>query len=352
MKISTFLALLALATICSLKASSQNVSLNLLTQNSGLVSVGGNVFLEVSVCNTDATLSVPVYKLRPQISVPAAIASIPSTGHQLPTGWNIVSNTGSVVRLTNGTDQIPANTCRTILVQVQGNSLGGPSTISGNMLFSNGSAPGSASGSATPGDNPSDNSSTSTIEVVTTTPVELSKFNVSIQQCKPVLNWQTRFEQNSYSFEIQRNNSTSERIWESIGSIAAVGNSNSLRTYSFTDNSLFNVNEKVQYRLKMIDRDGRFTYSNIVVQTLRCGPRFINIYPNPVQDNWLQINLSGVDNHTEVRLLNLQGQLLRTLRLKNGVSTIEVGNLPSGTYFLHLMDETGSGVRKAFMIGR
>jgi hypothetical protein len=146
--------------------AAQNVLLNILTHNSGLATNGGTVNLEVTVCNTDATDSVPVYKLKPQISVPAAIASISTTGHTLPNGWTIVNNDGSTIRISNGTDMIPPHECRTILISVKGKVAGGPSTISGNLQFSSGIAPGSAPGGATRGDNPADNTSTSTIKVL------------------------------------------------------------------------------------------------------------------------------------------------------------------------------------------
>lgn len=147
-------------------AVAQNTMINVLTQNSGVVNKGNTVFVEVSICNTDAIDSVAPYKLRPQISIPAGIASIPATGHVLPNGWTIVSNDGNTIRLSNGTDVIPVHTCRTILIAIKGEGIGGPSTISGNLLFSNGVAPGSAPGAATTRDNPADNSSTSTCKTI------------------------------------------------------------------------------------------------------------------------------------------------------------------------------------------
>ena len=159
------LLLILAATLAYKNAVSQNVSMNILTQNSGMISKVETRFVEVTVCNTSSTIAVPVYKLRPQISVPISIIHIPDTGHILPKGWKFISITDGVIRLSNGTDQIPINDCRTILIAVKGIAIGGPLTISGNMLFSNGLAPGSASGSATTSDNSADNASTSTCEV-------------------------------------------------------------------------------------------------------------------------------------------------------------------------------------------
>lgn len=165
MKLSGFVLLTFAGVFTFFSAASQNILMNILTQNSGIVSKGKTVFLEITVCNTDPSDSVPVYKLKPQISVPSAIANISAAGHLLPAGWIITSNDRSTIRLSNGTDRIPGRACRTILIAIEGKAVGGPSTISGTLMFSNGEAPGSASGGPTHGDNPADNSSTSTCEV-------------------------------------------------------------------------------------------------------------------------------------------------------------------------------------------
>ena len=149
----------------STRSFSQDVLINILTQNSGMVSKSNTVFLEVTVCNTSSTVTVAPYKLKPQLSIPSALVSIPDTGHVLPPGWAIIYNSNGAVWLSNGTDNIPPNGCRTILIAMKGKEAGGPSTITGNMTFSNGKDPGSAPGPATAGDNPADNNSATTIKV-------------------------------------------------------------------------------------------------------------------------------------------------------------------------------------------
>lgn len=143
----------------------QNVTLNILTQNSGIIKKGGSIFLEVTVNNMSSKDSVPAYKLKPKISVPP-IVSISNTGHDLPKGWTITSNTGSEITLSNGTDRIPIHVKRTILILLNAKDHGGPSTISGQMSFSNGVAPGLITGSPTTEDNPVDNISTTTCKII------------------------------------------------------------------------------------------------------------------------------------------------------------------------------------------
>lgn len=160
------LILLVIISSCFTKiAASQDVLMNIITQNSGIINIDGIVFLEITVCNKSSTTSIPVYKLRPQISFPAEIVSIPDTGHILPPGWTITFSKDAVIRLSNGNDEIPLHACRTILIAAKGKAVGGPSTISGTLTFSNGIAPGTVAGASTSGDNPADNVSTTSIKV-------------------------------------------------------------------------------------------------------------------------------------------------------------------------------------------
>lgn len=166
MKIFKHSTLIIIIFFLSKNAISQNVAINVITQNSGVVKKGKLVFFEIVINNTSATKEVPKYKLRPQISFPSSLVSIPETGHVLPKGWAIISNANGVVTLSNGTDNIGANDSRKILISVKGKEIGGSSTISANLLFSNGIEPGSKTGISTVGDNLTDNISTSSIMVV------------------------------------------------------------------------------------------------------------------------------------------------------------------------------------------
>ena len=150
----------------SKKVFSQNVMINVLTQNSGIVKKNETIFFEIKISNTSAISQIPAYKIRPQISFPNSLVDVPNIGHVLPKGWSILSNKNGVVVLSNGSDIISENENCTILIALKGKAVGGPSTVMGNLSFSNGIAPGSTVGSATKGDNTADNSSTSSVRVM------------------------------------------------------------------------------------------------------------------------------------------------------------------------------------------
>lgn len=147
-------------------ALSQNVSINVLTKESGIVQKGKTVFFEVTINNTNASAIVGAYKIKAQITVAdSAIVPIQKTGHQLPTGWEVISNDGNVMTVSNGKDLIAPNDARTLLIALEGKNIGGPVSLSGQLSFSNGIAPGTDPGSLN-GDNPADNYSTSSCKVI------------------------------------------------------------------------------------------------------------------------------------------------------------------------------------------
>jgi Secretion system C-terminal sorting domain len=170
MKLFKILMLFVVGALLASAASGQaNAFINVLTQNSGQVNLGGTVFIQVDVGATTGSGGepgpIPVHKVRAQISVPSAICMILPNAQQtgLPAGWTITSNLGTAITVCNNTDVIPVGEVRKILIAVQGTAIGGPSTVGGNLLFSGATctSPGSL-----PGDNTADNVSSSSIQVI------------------------------------------------------------------------------------------------------------------------------------------------------------------------------------------
>ncbi len=114
-------------------------------------------------------------------------------------------------------------------------------------------------------------------------PVELNSFTASIMESSVELNWTTATETNNKGFEIQRreisNNQLSE--WISLGFVNGKGTSTDINHYSFTDEYL--TNGVYHFRLKQIDYDGSFTYSDFVEAQITSPDEFVlyQNYPNP-----------------------------------------------------------------------
>ncbi|MFC2103459.1 T9SS type A sorting domain-containing protein [Bacteroidota bacterium] len=114
-------------------------------------------------------------------------------------------------------------------------------------------------------------------------PVELISFSGIYSNGAIELEWRTETEVNNYGFEIQKsavNIHNSE--FETIGFVEGAGNSNSPRLYQFSDENVSEGN--YSYRLKQIDNDGSFNYSEVIeVQTDEVPNDFVleQNYPNP-----------------------------------------------------------------------
>jgi Secretion system C-terminal sorting domain len=254
----------------------------------------------------------------------------------LPPGWTITVNTGSAITVCNGADPIAVGEARTVLIAVQGNTLGGPSTVTANLLFSSGTsctAPGSL-----PGDQTSDNGSTSSIQVVTVTPLTLIGFTAKLTDCQPVLNWVTENEINTDRFEIEKSNLNNPG-WKPVGIITAKGNSSAKSEYTFTDKNQNLISGQSLYRLKMIDKDGRYDYSKTLNVANNCKTIQADVYPNPANKGKLYVRLTGINEEkAEAMLVSLSGQVIVKSKMKNGINFLNTSNIAAGEYLLRIKD--------------
>ena len=85
----------------------------------------------------------------------------------------------------------------------------------------------------------------------------------------------------------------------------------------------------------MIDKDGKYKYSPVLPVFINCKTTQVNIYPNPVQNGLLNVNLISIDSKgSEAILVNAVGQVVLKMNLKNGFNTVNVSNIVSGEYVL------------------
>ncbi len=114
-------------------------------------------------------------------------------------------------------------------------------------------------------------------------PVEMISFNAFVFDNKVTLNWSTASEQNNHGFEIERTflSNSEKDNWNNIGFIIGNGTTTEINYYSFSDKNL--TPGKYLYRLKQIDYDGTFEYSNeIEIEIIGITDYALHQnYPNP-----------------------------------------------------------------------
>lgn len=148
-----------------------------------------------------------------------------------------------------------------------------------------------------------------------------------------LLNWRTASEENVDKFEIER--SGNGREFSKIGAVKAES-----LNYSFADNKpLVTTN---YYRLKMIDKDGSFSYSPL--RLISNNSSFsVAIYPNPAKDK-LQIQItSDKQMALQMQVVSLDGKILIsnsfTANEANTLCSINISSLQRGSYLLKVSSE-------------
>ncbi len=171
-------------------------------------------------------------------------------------------------------------------------------------------------------------------------PVELLDFAGRWNSIRDVneLTWITASEVNNDYFEIQR--SFEGRNFETIGKVKGKGNSTGRVNYSFLDSDIA-FNGAYTYRLRQVDFDGKFEFSNLVnIEIARKGVVKTTLYPNPsVNDVNLEIyanegsNLK-VDIYDNLGKLVIQGFINEVMTKNVKTSKIESGRLNEGVYYI------------------
>lgn len=170
----------------------------------------------------------------------------------------------------------------------------------------------------------SDNNFTITFTI----PVNLVDFSATAQKSKVLAQWRTAQEINSHSFIVER--SADGIHFETAGTVAASGNATG-KGYTFTDNNPYNGLN--YYRLKMVDKDGSFTYSQVV--TVKFAQSFdLQLSPNPANDK-VRVTGKMLNGTTIVQLFNANGQQVFSRTYTNATTLndmIDLQQLANGIY--------------------
>jgi trimeric autotransporter adhesin len=176
-------------------------------------------------------------------------------------------------------------------------------------------------------------------------PVDLLTFSGTLQSnLSTLLTWKTENELNTARFELER--SIDGNNFNQIASLKAAGNSNSILNYSYTDNdAIEQQTNTIYYRLKIINTDGSFKYSNIITISLPITKVVITIAPNPVVNDVKGNIISPIAGNVTLRIFDNAGRMVlqTNVFVKKGSNnfTQNIIQLAKGAYYL---DISGNGI--------
>ena len=171
-------------------------------------------------------------------------------------------------------------------------------------------------------------------------PVELTSFSAVIDGTSIILMWRTETEVTNYGFEVERASSSTTPVqegWKKIGFVQGHGNCNSPKDYTFTDTPVEGTS--FQYRLKQIDTDGQYQYSNIVTVEIATPIQFElkQNFPNPFNPaTHITYNLPR-DGFVTIKVYDIVGSEIAALvneekKAGSYLITFDGANLSSGVY--------------------
>ena len=181
-------------------------------------------------------------------------------------------------------------------------------------------------------------------------PVDLLSFSAKGQKSSILVEWETANEINNQGFEIQRSDHPA-RGFEKVGWSDANGGSFEQK-YNFEDQKIV-AGVVYYYRLKQIDQDGSFTFSQIRSANVDARNELVlQLAPNPVTEE-LNVSLSYKGAFEgSIQVINTVGQTLRHISFEAEQfhrDQFNLENLSSGVYFLKVTDEKGNQIIQRFV---
>lgn len=180
-------------------------------------------------------------------------------------------------------------------------------------------------------------------------PVKLASFTAYTEGETALLRWTTTEEVDSFAFEIER--SSNAKTWQKIGAVSAQGQSDKTQNYTFSDPLPFKGTS--YYRLKMVDRDGTFSHSEIKsVQSLSGKEVSAVVYPNPASDFVFVKDAEPGAIHS-IEIVNAAGLKVLSNNTYDSLKGVEINALAKGLYILtYKRTTTGEQVAQKLFISR
>lgn len=193
-------------------------------------------------------------------------------------------------------------------------------------------------------------------ELTDMVPVELLAFTASVRNSEVELLWSTASELNNMGFEIERSIDNPDNFI-TVGFVDGKGSSTEINYYSFFDNPQLSGVNQIYYRLKQIDFDGTFSYSDVVTVNFDVPAEFVlsQNFPNPFNPSTRISYFVSQESFVNIKVHDFLGREVKTLVGENQpIGSYDVvfdaSNLPSGTYFCTMIAENFSDTKKMIVL--
>lgn len=170
-------------------------------------------------------------------------------------------------------------------------------------------------------------------------PVKLTSFDGTYANGVATLKWQTSQEINNDRFELYR--SYDGNNFELAATIAGAGNSSIAKNYSYQDR--INLDGSVYYKLKQVDIDGKFSFSNIVRLSSNDNNASFKVYPNPIENNFTVSFSAPKTGEATLLIRSTNGQTVyrKSISVIKGANSVSITGqqLSSGMYYITVTND-------------
>lgn len=163
-------------------------------------------------------------------------------------------------------------------------------------------------------------------------PVKITSFYASRNNSTVSLSWKTAEEINAKEFIVERK---TDKGFVAIATIKA-SNRELGDSYSYTDKNEFKGIS--QYRLMMVDMDGKSKYSEIRSVKAASTVSDFTVFPNP-SFGYTKITVTETNDNTDVQLVDNAGRIVKTVSMSNK-SSVELNGLQKGIYMVRIINKT------------
>lgn len=174
------------------------------------------------------------------------------------------------------------------------------------------------------------------------TPLPVSLLYFKIQEASSsgiYLRWATATEKNFEYFQVER--AGNDLNFEAVGEVNSAGGINIVTAYTYADNTP--LNGKNYYRLKIVDLDGSYEYTGVIVAESAVAQHAdVRVYPTVIEDSFTVELNSEFAIPVKMMLVDAAGNTIYLANLETSTSTINVpANMKTGTYLVRLLTSEG-----------